>query len=205
MFIVNLAIDNFSIILLNIIEKFLNKLKGAKMEHFENEKNEGNNYKKDGFFKYFLIFIATIIGAFLAFYFVVDITLKNLMNPAYQMHRMDKMFEKMDRQMLHDLNKDVMVVSKSIPNPVKIEKLSDEYKIIIDLKPFGNSAKNIKIDVEDGNLLKIEGSNEVKKDDKENMMSMSQSYLLENNVDKTKMTEKEEHGKYFVEIPFTIK
>ena len=62
MFIVNLAIDNFSIILLNIIEKFLNKLKGAKMEHFENEKNEVNNYKKDGFFKYFLI---STVGEFL--------------------------------------------------------------------------------------------------------------------------------------------
>ena len=40
------------------------------------EHEHGHCHCKEGCFKYALIFFATILGAFLAFYFVADYTLK---------------------------------------------------------------------------------------------------------------------------------
>lgn len=156
--------------------------------------------------KYVLIFIATIIGAFLAFYFVADITLKTMLSPEYHMRRAEKMIKQMDRQMdkqfEHDFNNNIMVISKSIKNPVEIEENDTCYKVTISLKSFGNNSKNIKIDVDDDNVLKIEGSHEVKKGESENLMNMSQSYFLNKKIDKNKITRKEHNGKYIVTIPF---
>ncbi len=152
--------------------------------------------------KYVLIFIATIIGAFLAFYFVADITLKTMLSPDYHMRRAEKMMRQMDRQFDRDLNNNIMVISKSIKNPVEIEENDTGYKVTISLKSFSNNSKNIKIDVDDDNILKIEGSNEVKKGDRENLMNISQSYFLNRKIDKNKITREEHHGKYIVTIPF---
>ena len=51
------------------------------MENQENNKCS----KKEKCLKFFLIFIGTIIGAFLAFYFAVDMTFKIMLSPEYHM------------------------------------------------------------------------------------------------------------------------
>ena len=51
------------------------------MENFENERKYVKC--KEGCLKYFVIFIATIIGAFLAFYVVTDYTIKTMLSPEY--------------------------------------------------------------------------------------------------------------------------
>ncbi len=175
-------------------------------EH-NHEHEHGHCHCKEGCFKYALIFFATILGAFLAFYFVADYTLKMMFSPEHQMRRVEKMMRQMDRQMSKDFNKDfnkeIMVIGKTMQNPVGISENDDSYIVTVALKPFGNSAKNIKVDVEDDNVLKIEGSNEIKKGSHENMINLMQAYKLQKKVDKDKMTTKEEHGKYVVTIPFS--
>ena len=173
------------------------------------ENQENNKFsKKEKCLKFFLIFIGTIIGAFLAFYFAVDMTFKIMLSPEYHMRRADKMIEQMDKQFSRDMrrmDKDIMVIGREMPNPVAISEEDGGYKVVINLKPFGNTAKNIDVNVENGNLLKINASKDVKKGDKENMMSMQQAFLLENNVDFNKMTKDEEKGKLVINLPYENK
>ncbi len=170
----------------------------------ENEHNHEHNHChcKEGCFKFALIFFATILGAFLAFYFVADYTLKMMFSPEYQMHRAEKMMRQMDRGMAKEFNKDIDVIGKMIPNPVSITENNDAYTVSIALKQFGNTAKNIKVNVDADNVLKIEGNADIKKGHSENLINLMQSYKLEKKVDFSKMTTKEEHGHYVVTIPF---
>lgn len=174
------------------------------MENQENNKCS----KKEKCLKFFLIFIGTIIGAFLAFYFAVDMTFKIMLSPEYHMRRADKMIEQMDKQFARDMrrmDKDIMVIGKEMPNPVTISEEDGGYKVVIALKPFGNTSKNIQVNVENGNLLKINAQRDVKKGDKEKMMSMQQAFLLENKVDFNKMTKYEEKGKMIINLPYEDK
>lgn len=171
------------------------------MENFE---HENKNKCKEGCFKYLIIFVSTIIGAFLAFYFVADFTIKSMLSPEHQMRRAEKMMRNMDRQMMKEMNKEVAVIGKMMPNPVNIAEKDNAYVVTISLKPFGNNSKNLNVSVEDDNILKIEGSNEIKKGDRENMVNMMQSYKLQNKVNTDKMTTKEEKGNYIVTLPFDV-
>ena len=135
-------------------------------------------------------------------------TFKIMLSPEYHMRRADKMIEQMDKQFSRDMrrmDKDIMVIGREMPNPVAISEEDGGYKVVINLKPFGNTAKNIDVNVENGNLLKINASKDVKKGDKENMMSMQQAFLLENNVDFNKMTKDEEKGKLVINLPYENK
>lgn len=178
-----------------------------------NEEHHHHNHMccKDGCLKYAVIFFGTIIGAFLAFYFVADFTMKTLFNPVYQMHRAEKMMRDMDKQIDKDFNKtfknfdkDMKGFSKVVLNPISIAENADGYVVTISLKQFGNTSKNVNVNVSDDNILKIEASNQYKKGNKENMLNMVQSYQLQRNVDFDKMTSKEEHGNYIVTIPFEV-
>ncbi len=157
---------------------------------------------KESCLKYAVIFIGTIIGAFLAFYFVADFTIKTMLSPEHQMRKAEKMMRNMDKQIARDMNREIAVVGRMMPNPVNITEKDNSYILTIALKPFGNNSKNIKISVENNNILKIEGSNEIKKGDKENMMNMQQTYMLDENVDFEKMTKTEEKGKMVVTLPY---
>lgn len=169
----------------------------------ESELNTEKTCKcKEGCLKYAVIFVGTIIGAFLAFYFVADFTIKSMLSPEHQMRKAEKMMRQMDRQMTRDMDRDIAVIGRMMPNPVNLAENEKSYIVTIALKPFGNTSKNINISVESNNILKINGSKEIKKGDKENMMNMEQTYLLDKSVDFEKMTKTEEKGKLVVTLPF---
>lgn len=176
------------------------------------EQNENQNLQehhhcncKEGCLKYLVIFIATIIGAFLAFYFAADLTFKIMFSPEYQMRRAEKMMRNMDKNIEKEINKnfnrDITVIGKMTNSPIEMSENSDSYVIKIALKPFGNNSKNIKINTEN-DILKIEGSNETKKGNNENLINMTQAYKFQKAVDFSKMTTKEERGNYIITIPF---
>ena len=177
---------------------------------FEHEQEHKHCHCKESCFKYALMFFATLLGAFLAFYFVADYTLKMMFSPEYHIRQADKMIRQMDRNIERELNrnfskdfdKEIKVIGKSMQTPVEISENNDSYVVTVALKPFGNNSKNIKVSVEDDNVLKIEGSNEVKKGGRENMINLMQAYKLQKQVDKNKITTKEERGNYVVTIPF---
>lgn len=172
------------------------------MENFENERKYVKC--KEGCLKYFVIFIATIIGAFLAFYVVTDYTIKTMLSPEYQMRKAEKLMKKMDRQIAREINRDVMVVGKTMSNPVNIIENKDGYLVEISLKDFSNNPEKINVTVDENNVLKIEGTNEIKKGDKEKMISMLQTYKLNKKVNTNKMTKQEERGMYVIKLPFEV-
>lgn len=154
--------------------------------------------KREHFYKYLGLFLAALLGAFLAVYFVVDVTLNRLMNPFAVMHKMDREFAKMD--------KDMMFVRELPPhhmrkhNTVDFFKAPDEYKFIIDLKPFNGDANNIKVNTE-GHNITISGEAAVNNKNSETFNSFSQTYTLEDDANIEKMTKKKVHDRYIITIP----
>ena len=112
------------------------------------------------------------------------------------------MIKKMDKEIAREFDKNMSFVEKSVQVPISIEQKNNSYIVRFSLKSFGNTSKNIKVSVEDDNILIIEGFNEVKKNNSENMMKMLQSYRLQNKVDSDRMTTKEEKGEYIITLPF---
>ena len=166
-------------------------------------KNE-NDTKKKHCMKYIGIVLATLLGSFLAFYFVADMTLKNMMNPANQFRRMDKMMErhsrdmeKMDRKMMKDMGMPPMFHHKSM---VVVDKLDDEYKILVDLRAFDNNEKNVKFDL-NNNIATVSASIEKENRHEDSIVEFSQSFYLSGDLDKTKIKKEKDRNKYVITIP----
>jgi len=166
-------------------------------------KNE-NDINKKHCMKYLGIMLATLAGSFLAFYFVADMTIKHMTDPAYQFKKMDKMMErhsrdmeKMDRRMMKDMGMPSMFHHKPM---VVLDKLDDEYKIIVDLRAFDNNEKNIKFDL-NNNLATVSASIEKEKRHEDSIVEFSQSFYLSGNLEKSKIKKETERGKYIITIP----
>ena len=56
------------------------------------------------------VILATLIGAFLAFYFVADMTFNRMTDPSYQMRKMEKMMRQAIRTAEAYFNSDRMVI-----------------------------------------------------------------------------------------------
>lgn len=159
--------------------------------------------EKKCWLKYLGISILIIIGAFLAFYFVTDMTFKLMMNPAFQERRMERMFE-------HDMNgimnidkrmmKHNMKELRKISHYVEIYKFDDAYKVVIDLTPFNDNEKNVEVKA-DGNNLMIEGVSEKGRGNKEQLTKFSESYVLDDKLNMSKMSSEKIGHDYVVTIP----
>ena len=94
--------------------------------------------------KYLGIVLATLVGAFFAFYFAVSCALSHLMSPAYAMHKMHKM-DRMAMRDFKEFDKDMSKMSKTgmffqHKSAVEFIKTPDSYKFIVDLTPFQTCA-----------------------------------------------------------------
>lgn len=157
--------------------------------------------RKHCWWKFLAIMLATLIGAFLAFYCVVDMTFKRMMNPEHQIKRMNKMIERQERDMMKMERK--MMKDAHIPFHraiVTMDKNSDEYVIYVDLKPFDNNKDNVKITTE-GQMITISGEVEKNKNNEERMMSFTQTFNLDDDVDVANLEKKVYKDKYVITIP----
>lgn len=163
----------------------------------EEEKREHHILKIIG------IILATFIGAFLAFYLAVDLTLNRMLNPEYQMKKMEKMVQKQERniQKFEDKILDNPFEPKMAPMLVNLVKEADEYKIIVDLKPLGGNDKNIDIKLND-NVVTVSGEMEKKELRGEKIMNFSQAYYLDEKVKFNEITKERKGNKYIITIPF---
>lgn len=149
------------------------------------------------------IILATLIGAFLAFYFAVDLTLNRMLNPEYQMKKMEKMVQKQERnfQKFEDKILDNPFEPKMAPMLVNLVKESDEYKIIVDLKPLDGNDKNINIKLND-NIVTVSGEIEKKELRGEKIMNFSQAYYLDEKLKSNEISKERKGNKYIITIPF---
>lgn len=145
------------------------------------------------------VIIATFLGAFLAFYFAVDLTLNRMFNPEYQIRKMEKTMnniQKFDEKMMES-----PFVPKMSPMLVNLVKEPNEYKVIVDLKSLGDDEKNVDVKL-DNNMITISGDMQKKELKGEKIMNFSQSFYLDEKLIPNKIIKERKGNKYIVTIPF---
>lgn len=145
------------------------------------------------------VIIATFLGAFLAFYLAVDLTLNRMFNPEYQIRKMERTMnniQKFDEKMMES-----PFVPKMSPMLVNLVKEPNEYKIIVDLKSLGDDEKNVDVKL-DNNIVTISGDMQKKELRGEKIMNFSQSFYLDEKLIPNKIVKERKGNKYIVTIPF---
>lgn len=145
------------------------------------------------------VIIATFLGAFLAFYLAVDLTLNRMFNPEYQIRKIEKSMnniQKFDEKMMEN-----PFVPKMSPMLVNLVKEANEYKVIIDLKPLGDDDKNVDVKL-DNNIVTVSGDMEKRELGGEKLMNFSQSFYLDEKLLPNKIVKEKKGNKYIVTIPF---
>lgn len=145
------------------------------------------------------VIIATFLGAFLAFYLAVDLTLNRMFNPEYQIHKMEKTMnniQKFDEKMMES-----PFVPKMSPMLVNLVKEPNEYKVIVDLKSLGDDEKNVDVKL-DNNMVTISGDMQKQEVRGEKIMNFSQSFYLDEKLIPNKIIKERKGNKYIVTIPF---
>ena len=154
---------------------------------------------KHHLFKVIGVIVATFLGAFLAFYLAVDLTLNRMFNPEYQIRKMEKTMnniQRFDERMMES-----PFVPKMSPMLVNLVKESNEYKIIVDLKPLGDDEKNVDVKL-DNNIITVSGDMQKKELRGEKIMNFSQSFYLDEKLLSNKIIKERKGNKYIVTIPF---
>ena len=145
------------------------------------------------------VIIATFLGAFLAFYLAVHLTLNRMFNPEYQIRKMEKTMnniQKFDEKMMES-----PFVPKMSPMLVNLVKEPNEYKVIVDLKSLGDDEKNVDVKL-DNNMVTISGDMQKKEVRGEKIMNFSQSFYLDEKLIPNKIIKERKGNKYIVTIPF---
>ena len=113
------------------------------------------------------VIIATFLGAFLAFYLAVDLTLNRMLNPEYQIKKLEKTMHKIEK--FDDKIMENPFVPRMSPMLVNLVKEASEYKVIVDLKPLGDDEKNVDVSLKD-NVITISGKGNLSGSVKRNFM-----------------------------------
>lgn len=157
--------------------------------------------KKHCIMKFISIVLATFLGAFLAFYFVIDSTIKNLTDPMHQMKRFDKMMAQQDREMMKMEKRFRKSTLTPFHKPiVSVDENPVEYVIVVNLKPFDNKKENVKITTKD-DLITITGEIEKNKNNEERIMSFSQTFNLDEDAKISELQKKVVKDKYIITVP----
>lgn len=175
------------------------------------ENNYGQNHEHHGdcflcghpILKHILVGLLTFLGAFAAFYVVTDWHYKRMLDPVFQMKKMDRIMQKEERQMHkmtgREMRKGAMLEHKA-GQIVHIEKGDDAYKIIINLKPFDNNEKNVEVSA-DNKTLTINAAGETKKHNKDAIVRFTQSFIFPDNAELGEMSKFKEGDKYIIIVP----
>lgn len=164
------------------------------------------NDKKKCALKYFGLFCATLIGAFLAVYVVADITISRLFDPFGMMKNMSKMEDMAFKDFDKDMDMPMMPPPPKFfhemmkPATVDFVRLPDAYKFIVDLKDFSNKSQNVNVAVKEDTIT-ISGENKKSGKHSQSFSKFSQSYLLDDDAEFNKMSKKTVHDKYIITVP----
>lgn len=166
-----------------------------------------NNEDKNKIYKYIGLFFAVMVGAFLAVYFAITMAFNSLFNPFVVFHNMNKEMNKMENEMipadsvLPQHMRSYFEQETGNSNLIHYIKSPEEYKFIINLKPFHNNSDNIKISTQN-NSISFSGEATTEKKHSQSFTSFSQSYTLDDDVNFEKMSKKQVNkNKYVVTVP----
>ena len=87
------------------------------------------------------------------------------------------------------------------PMLVNLVKESEEYKVVVDLRPLDGNENAVNVEVND-KILTVNGEIEKVKHGNEKIIKFSQSYFLDEELDKDQITKEKKGDKYIITIPF---
>ena len=158
--------------------------------------------EKRQYFKHALCtFLAALIGGFLAFYVVMDITLARMLDPIRNIKRAEKAMMNQAREMKR-LDNDIFMPSPMSLHHSIITMVKDDnaYKFIIDLKQLDNNEKNLEINVND-DTINIKGAVEKTKGRQNYIAEFSQTFALGDKINKSTVTRERKGDKYIITVP----
>lgn len=174
------------------------------MEDYRQEEFDNCFLCKHPALRHVLTGLLIFLGAYAAFYVVSDWHFKRMLDPAYQMRRMDraimreeKQFDKMAKKEWQRQNR----MERDASQFIHAEKTNDAYKIIIDLRPFDNNEKNIEVRTE-GNTLIINAAGERNVRHKQEIIKYSQAFAFTEDIDTKNITKVREGNHYIITVPF---
>ena len=145
------------------------------------------------------VILATFLWAFLEFYLAVDLTLNRMLNPEYQIKKLEKTMHKIEK--FDDKMMENPFVPKMSPMLVNLVKEASEYKIIVDLKPLGDDEKNVDVSLKD-NVITVSGDMQQKELRGEKIMNFSLAFYLDEYLISNKISKVKKGNKYIITIPF---
>lgn len=175
----------------------------------QKDTNEKNDFDlKDCWVKFALLILALFLGSYLATYFIIDQTRHSYyINPMRENGYMNKYYDEAlwDKNFKRDFDEinSKMDSRKHLFKQhqiVETFKTNDNIKLVIDLKPFDNKIENIKVDIED-NKISIQGQNDKKLLEGEKEFFYSQTFTINDKINKDEITKKKIGHKYIITIP----
>ena len=154
--------------------------------------------------KFVLIGLSVFLGAFLAFYVVADWHFKRMFDPMIQMQNMNRAMMRQERQMDKFVQKEFQKGQRMIQNTapfIHVDRADDNYKIIIDLKPFDNDEKNIEVKA-NGNTITINGAGEKNSHHGQEITHYSQTFAFGERINAQDITKVRQGNNYIITIPF---
>lgn len=175
---------------------------------------EDNNYRHEEFdncflckhqaLKHVLIGLLVFLGAFAAFYVVADWHFKRMLDPMFQMRKMDRAFAQQERQMDKFARKEFAKEHKMMQNTapfIHVDRTEDTYKIVIDLRPFDNDEKNVEVK-SNGNTVTINAAGELNSRRGQKIMRYSQTFAFGERINTSDITKVRQGNEYIITIPF---
>lgn len=150
-----------------------------------------------------IIALIFFILAYLAFYLAMKHNLKNASNPFYQAERLEKIMEKQLIDFNRDNNKRMENPFEPTMRPMMINLIKElnEYKVIVDLSQLDNDEKAVNVDIQ-GDELTINGHFDKQIRGTEKIINFTQTYYLNEKLDKDNIIKERKGNKYIITIPF---
>lgn len=162
---------------------------------------EENTNKK--WLKILGIVILGFVMLFGAFYIAVSIALHQMLDPVYNARQIEKIIKQKEKnfeQFELELEKNPFLPTTR-PMLVNLVKESEEYRIIVDLKPLEGNENGVNVKIKD-NVISINGELDKQTHHGEEILNFSQSYYLDEKLITDKMTKEKKGDKYIITIPF---
>ena len=160
--------------------------------------------KKRNIYRLLSIAILGIFALFMAFYFAMELILHKITSPEYTIKHVERIIKSQEREM-RKAEKLLLTENpfepKMRPMLVNLIKENQEYKAIVDLKPFDGNNEGIDVAV-DKKTLTISGKFDKRILDSEKIINFSQSYYLDEDLLVDKITKEKKGDKYIITIPF---
>ena len=153
--------------------------------------------------KMITITLGVFLGVFSALWLAMEITIKRLTSPEYNMRRIEKIIEQNEKS-FKKLEKEFDTnpfEPKMRPMFVNLVKEKSEYRVIVDLKALDNDETGIKTTLEN-NMLTVSGQTDKKTGRSEKMVNFSHSYYLDEDLKPDMMTKERRGDRYIITVPF---